>query len=215
MKTALIAGATGLIGRQLLKKLIADPWYSSVVVVSRKSIEERDSKVRNIVIGFDDLSEAKEKLVADDVFCCLGTTMKKAGSKEAFRKVDFQYPVDLARLTFHNGAKIFLLVSALGANKKSSFYYNAVKGEVEEAIGEFPFGAYHIFRPSLLLGERNESRPAEEAAKKVYKIFSFLIPEKFKGVEGSKVAAAMLYFAKSEGTGKFIHESQDLQRFNI
>jgi uncharacterized protein YbjT (DUF2867 family) len=159
-----------------------------------------------------DLKHHKE-LLADDVFCCLGTTIKQAKTKEAFRKIDFDYPLELATLLKANGATQFLLVSALGSDKNSRIFYNQVKGEVEEAIGKVGYTGYHIFRPSLLIGPRNEARAGENAAKTVYKIFGFLIPAKYKGIESIKVARAMLNFAKEDKPGTFIHESLSLQFF--
>lgn len=213
MKVALIAGATGLIGSSLLQKLIQDAAYSKIISIGRRASGLTHAKLQSIVVNFDSLDESKHLLIADDVFCCLGTTMKKAGSKDKFFKVDHDYPVALARVAHENGARQFLLVSALGADEKSSFYYNEVKGKVEKAIHAIGFESYHIFRPSLLLGPRDEKRPGEEAAKKFYRIFDFLIPSKYKGVEGSKVAEAMLFYAKEELPGKHIHPSADLQKF--
>ena len=213
MRTALIAGSTGLIGTHLLQLLLKDSHYDSVVTVTRKPESVSDLKHKNLVVDFGTLDNYSDQLKADDVFCCLGTTMKKARSKEAFYKVDHDYPLNLARLTHANGAKQFLLVSALGADTRSSFYYNEVKGKTEESIDALNFSTYHIFRPSLLLGPREENRPGEEAAKTFYRIFNFLIPAKFKGIEAGKVAAAMLHYAKAGITGKHIHNSADLQRF--
>lgn len=213
MKVALIAGATGLIGSNLLQKLIRDPAYAKIISIGRRPSSVAHEKLQSFIVDFDSLGESKHHLIADDVFCCLGTTMKKAGSKEKFFQVDHDYPVKLAQATHQNGAKQFLLVSALGANEKSSFYYNEVKGKVENTIGAIGFKSYHIFRPSLLLGQRDENRPGEEAAKKFYGIFDFLIPLKYKGIEGSKVAESMLFYAKQEVPGKHIHVSADLQQF--
>jgi uncharacterized protein YbjT (DUF2867 family) len=213
MKTALVAGATGLIGHELLAMLLDDPYYQKVTAVTRKPIEGPIGKLKNVVVEFDQLTEGRESLQADDIFCCLGTTMKKAGSKEKFRKVDFDYPVELAKAALSMGASQFLLVSAMGADKKSSFYYNQVKGEVEEAIGHVGYRSYHIFRPSLLLGHRKEHRPAEEAAKTFYRIFGFLVPERVKGIEGYKVARAMVHHAKSNRHGSFVHDSKSMQSF--
>jgi uncharacterized protein YbjT (DUF2867 family) len=213
MKVALLAGATGLIGKQLLQLLLNDPEYHKVIAITRKPLNISDQKLENIITDFDNLSSYKEKLKADNVFCCLGTTMKVAKSKDAFRKVDFTYPLELATRSFEEGAKQFLLVSSLGADKTSSIYYNQVKGETEEAIEKINFPSYHIFRPSLLLGQREESRSAEDAAKVVYGFFGFLIPEKYKAIDAAKVARAMVHFARQEQEGKFIHESKSLQSF--
>lgn len=211
MKTALIAGATGLIGKQLLQLLLDDPYYEKVKVITRKPIGLQNPKIENIVLNFDALSEYYTSLNADDVFCCLGTTIRIAKTKEAFRKVDYHYPLELARITKNQGASQYLLVSALGADKNSSVFYNKVKGEVEEAIVNVLFNSTHVFRPSLLLGDRDEQRAGEGAATTFFKLFGFLIPLKFKAIDSAKVARAMIHFAKKEDPGIHIHESRDLQ----
>jgi uncharacterized protein YbjT (DUF2867 family) len=213
MKTALVAGATGLIGSQLLDLLLNDDNYNKVIAPTRKPLDIKHPKLVNPVIDFNKLSEQSKELVADDVFCCLGTTMKQAKSKEAFRKVDFEYPLALARITKESGAQKFLLVSALGANAKSSIFYNHVKGEAEKAISAQDFKSTHIFRPSLLMGPRKEQRSGEDAAKWFYRYFGFLIPAKYKGIESIKVAKAMIVYAQRSEQGNFIHESKDLQQF--
>jgi len=213
MKTALIAGATGLIGGQLLTLLLENPAYSRVVALTRTDLPIVHPKLTQIKIDFARLGENSTALKADDVFCCLGTTMAKAGSKENFYQVDFYYPFLLAKTTQSVGAKKFMLISALGANKASNVYYNQVKGEIEEAISSVPFEAIHIFRPSLLLGPRTEKRSAEDAAKVFYKVFGFLIPKKYKAIASIKVARAMQHFASEDKKGIFIHESGALQSF--
>jgi uncharacterized protein YbjT (DUF2867 family) len=213
MKTALIAGATGLIGNQLLQLLLSDDRYNNVKVLTRKPIVIQHSKLEVIIVDFDKLSQYKNQLASNDVFCCLGTTMKQAKSKEAFKKVDLDYPLELARLTKENGATQYLLISALGADKNAGIYYNKIKGETEDAIAKENFQTLHIFRPSLLLGDRKESRSGEDAAKVFYKLFGFLIPKKYKGIEAATVARAMLFFAKQEKPGTHIHESMELQQY--
>jgi uncharacterized protein YbjT (DUF2867 family) len=210
-KVALLAGSTGLIGNQLLELLLADKYYSKIIALSRKPLAITNPKLENIVVEVEQLE--KHQLKADDVFCCLGTTMKQAGSKAAFRKVDFDYPLQLAKVLKTNGAQQFLLVSALGANKKSGIFYNQIKGEIEEAITSVGFRTLHIFRPSLLLGPRKDHRSGEEAAKVFYKIFGFLIPKKYQGLESIKVARAMQALAKKEISGVFVYESNALQEY--
>jgi uncharacterized protein YbjT (DUF2867 family) len=210
-KVALLAGSTGLIGNQLLELLLADKYYSKIIALSRKPLAITNPKLENIVVEVEQLE--KHQLKADDVFCCLGTTMKQAGSKAAFRKVDFDYPLQLAKVLKTNGAQQFLLVSALGANKKSGIFYNQIKGEIEEAITSVGFRTLHIFRPSLLLGARKDHRGGEEAAKVFYKIFGFLIPKKYQGLESIKVARAMQALAKKEISGVFVYESNALQEY--
>lgn len=211
-KVALLAGSTGLIGNQLVELLLKDPYYSKVIAISRRPLSIVHDKLENIVIKIDQLAK-QTQLIADDVFCCLGTTIKQAGSKEAFRKVDFDFPVQLAELLKAKGAKQYLLISALGSNKNSSIFYNKVKGEVEEAISSIGYDCLHIFKPSLLTGPRKEKRAGEDVAKVIYKYLGFLIPTKYKSIESIKVARAMQALAKEDKTGIFIHESDSMQRY--
>jgi uncharacterized protein YbjT (DUF2867 family) len=211
MKIAVIAGATGLIGKQLLSLLLNDPAFSKVKALTRRPLTLKHEKLQNIIIDFDRLEDYSDQLDSDDVFCCLGTTMKKAGSKQTFWRADHDYPLTLAKICIQRGAQQFLLVSALGANKNSSFYYNEVKGSVEIDIDEVGFNSFHIFRPSLLLGPRDEKRSAEDAAKTFYRLFNFLIPLKYKAIDSMKVAKAMLHFSKAGLPGKHVHHSAELQ----
>lgn len=215
MKSALVTGATGLIGKQLLNLLLQDPYYTLVKAVTRKSLDISHAKLQNVVTDFDQLIMAGDVVPfrADHVFCCLGTTIRKAGTKEAFRKVDYTYPLEVACASLLAGAQKYLLVSALGADKQSSVFYNRVKGEVEEAITALDFPEVHIFRPSLLLGPREEPRPGEDAAKVFFRLFGFLVPEKYKAIDSSAVARAMLWYAKKDDAGVHIHESAALRNF--
>jgi uncharacterized protein YbjT (DUF2867 family) len=210
MKTALIAGSTGLIGRQLLTLLLATNRYDKVIALTRHDLNMNHPKLVELHVDFSVLDQYADKLVGDDVFCCLGTTMAKAKTKERFYTVDFTYALRIAVASMLGGAKQFFLVSALGANKNASVFYNRVKGEVEEAVSNLGFETLHILRPSLLLGPRGEQRSAEDAAKFVYKWFGFLIPQKYKGIESSQVARAMLHYASLEEKGRFIHESREM-----
>jgi len=212
MKTALIAGATGLVGKQLLEKLLASGRYDTVIALGRKAPGMQHSKLTSVITtDFTHLQEELAGFQPDDVFCCLGTTMAKAGSKEKFYEVDFQYPLNLAKATFALGATQYLLVSALGADENSSIYYNRVKGALENAIAVVGFDTVHIFRPSLLLGPRAEKRAGEDAAKFAYRILSFAIPAKYKAISSRRVATVMLDFASRDNKGVFIHESRDMQ----
>ena len=213
MKTALVAGCSGLIGSQLLNLLLNDSRYSRIVAISRTPLDLTHAKLKNVVLDFSRLKENTADLACDDIFCCLGTTIKKVKTKEAFRKVDFEYPLELAKVGKELGAEKYLLVSALGANKNSSIFYNQVKGEVEEAIAKVGFPTLHIFRPSLLVGPRVEQRSGEDAAKWVYKIFGFMIPSKYSAIESIKVARAMISFSQTADHGVCIHESKTLQAY--
>ena len=211
MKTALIAGATGLVGSHLLPLLLSGDRYERVIAITRKPLPEHPRLVQVNI----DMSDAASYQAhpADDVYCCLGTTIAVAGSKENFRKVDFTFPSVMAKALLARGASQYMLVSALGANKNSSIFYNRVKGEVEESISGAGYRSVHIFRPSLLLGNRTEKRSGEDAAKIFYKIFGFLIPKKYKGVDASKVANAMYQCASLDEAGLHVHTSGEIQRY--
>ncbi len=218
MAKALIAGATGLVGSRLLELLIQSEDYNEVVALARKPIPiaigtHASPRFVNRVVDFDQLDRHASELKADDVFCCLGTTIRQAGSQEAFRKVDYEYPLSLAKVTRAQGAKQFLLVTAMGSSKGSSIFYNRVKGEVEEAIAAVGFPAYHIFRPSMLLGDRKEKRAGEAVGKVVMSALDFLLPANFKAIHGERVAHAMLEIAKQKQQGMHIHPSGELQRY--
>jgi uncharacterized protein YbjT (DUF2867 family) len=212
MKTALIVGATGLVGKNLLDLLLQSDEYNKVIVISRQALS-LPTKAELVITDYKTLQNDVDKLIADDVFCCLGTTIRKAKTKEAFKEVDFDYPLSIAKITLENGAKHFLLVSALGANANSSIFYNKVKGEIEQAISTLGFESFSVLRPSLLLGERSEQRAGEDAAKLFYKIFGLLIPKKYKGIEAKQVAKAMFLIANDKKSGMRVFESDALQDF--
>jgi uncharacterized protein YbjT (DUF2867 family) len=212
-KTALLAGATGLIGSQLLPMLLASERYAKVIVVGRKAVPVIHPKLVQVVTDLDHLEAVRLKLIADDVYCCLGTTMKQAGSKEAFFKVDFLFVVQLAAVAASNFASQFMVVSSMGADAGSNIYYSRVKGEMEAAVRQAPFRAIHIFRPSLLLGERAQPRLGERVAAVVMRAATPLLRGpllKYQAVTGAAVAAAMLRVAEDDGGGIWVHESDEL-----
>jgi uncharacterized protein YbjT (DUF2867 family) len=212
-KTALLAGASGLIGSQLLPLLLASDRYSKVIVLARKETGTVHPKIESHVIDFDNLQNLGEALKCDDVYCCLGTTMKQAGSKEAFRKVDFDYPLALAHATRKLGAKQYSIVTAMGANRDSSIFYNQVKGEVEDAISAIDFESIHIYRPSLLLGPRRNTRVGEIVGGVLGKLFMVITPKRYRPIKSLKVARAMLSYASREEEGIYFHPSDTLQTY--
>jgi uncharacterized protein YbjT (DUF2867 family) len=213
MKTALLAGATGLIGSQLLPLLLASERYAKVIVVGRRKLPMLHPKLVQVTTELDQMEEVRLKLITDDVFCCLGTTMRQAGSKEAFFKVDFLYVVKLAALSAANFASQFMVVSSMGAAADSRVYYSRVKGEMEEAVRQAPFRAIHIFRPSLLLGERAQPRVGERFGAILLRALRPLLRGpllKYRPVTGAAVAAAMLRAAEDDGGGIRVHESDEI-----
>ncbi|MEI7978689.1 MAG: NAD-dependent epimerase/dehydratase family protein [Bacteroidota bacterium] len=213
MKTAIIVGSTGLVGSHLLELLTNNSNYSSIKVIVRKTSNNRIRKVNELVVNFNHLSLVKNDLIGDDVFCCLGTTIKNARSKEAFKKVDYEYCVSIAQLCFENGAKNFYIVSALGANKNSSVFYNKVKGEMEEVISKIGFNSIYIFQPSLLLGNRKEFRLGEKIAQFIFKPLSKIMIgslKKYAAIESNKVAYAMNYFSNNNKQGVHIISNEQM-----
>lgn len=207
-KTALIAGATGLVGRLLLEKLLASDDYTQVKVLGRTLPAARPPKLHFILSDFSDLEKLGAQLAADDVFCGLGTTLRRAGSKAAFERVDYHMVVDLARAAKKAGAKRFLVVSAAGSSMRSPSFYSRVKARMEQAVGEAGLDSVHILRPSLLLGDRAEFRPAEWLAQKLSPLLSRLLDgplKKYRPIHAEAVAEAMLQLAQREDSGVRVH----------
>ncbi|MFC5470460.1 NAD(P)H-binding protein [Cohnella suwonensis] len=203
-KTALVAGATGLIGKQLVRQLLDDPNYGRVIALSRKAIPADHPKLEVVAVSLETLAEVAPTLRADDWFCALGTTIKQAGSQEAFRRVDYEYPMALGRRAAASGASRFLLVSAAGASANSSIFYSRVKGELERDLGGLALPSLQIFRPSLLLGDREQIRRGEKLWSAVMKAVGPLLLgplKRYRAIHGRTVAAAMIRAANGAGAG--------------
>ena len=209
MKTALIIGGTGLIGKQLTQLLLADKRYSKIVLLLRRQLDMVHDKLIQVVFDFDNPDSSL--VVADEIYCCLGTTIKVAGSKAAFYKVDHDYVINTAKAGFLNGAKKFALVSSMGANKASAIFYNKTKGETEEDARSIGFESLYIFRPSLLLGNRTEFRLGESIGKFLMVPLAFLMPKKYKPIQASQVAHAMVTAMNKAEAGIHIFESDSIE----
>lgn len=193
--SVLLMGATGLIGRHCLEHLLASPNIDKVIAPTRRTIKNRDKKLRNILIDFDSLDEHEELFQVDAIICCLGTTIKQAGSREAFRKVDFQYALETAQLGRSKKAKAFYLVTAIGADSKSLFFYNRVKGELERKLRQLEYDSLSIYQPSLLIGDREDRRRAEYVLTKVASIANPFLSgglSKYSAIRAELVAKAMV-----------------------
>jgi len=213
-RTALLAGATGLVGGHCLRLLLENDLFERVVTIARSPIETGDPKHVHHVIDFDRISDYRDLIQCNDVFCCLGTTMKKAGSKEAFRKVDYHYPVALGETALANGADHYLLVSSIGADPGSSVFYLRVKGETEQALRALSYHSLSIFRPSLLTGERKEKRPGERFTEQALDLFSFLLRgplRVYRPVEAKDVAAAMVWVAVERPVGVNVYDADRIR----
>ena len=211
--TATLVGATGLIGSYLLDELLNDPHFDIVRILIRRPIDITHPKLEKKIVDFNDSDSLLVALSNSDVvFCSVGTTNKKVkGDKEAYRKIDFDIPVKLARFCKMTGCQKFILVSSAGANSKSRNFYQRLKGETEEAVKSVGLEIVHIMRPSLLLGERKEFRLGENIGKALMTSLSFLIPDKYKAIQGKDVAKVMLVLSKKNDEGVFVHENSEIR----
>lgn len=213
MKRAVLFGASGLVGSALLLLLLQDDSYTEIVSFGRRALDIEHPRLISRTISFSNLGEYQEWLPKSDVFCCLGTTIKTAGSREAFRLVDHTYPLEIARLSLAAGASQFLVITAMGADSSSSFFYNRVKGELEHDLKQLSLPALHIFRPSLLLGDRREHRLAESFAARLAPLLTPLLIGPFRTyrpVQAADVAKAMLYAARKDDGGQHVYPSDKI-----
>lgn len=214
-RSALVLGATGLVGGHCLDLLLADDAWDRVTTLGRRPAAREHPKLEQRTADFGRLEEHAEAFGVDDVFCCLGTTIRAAGSREAFRRVDHDYAVAAARLASERGARHFLLVTALGADPASGVFYNRVKGETERDVSGLPFASVSILRPSLILGERAERRTAEALAQRVAPLLGAILVgplRRYRAIEARAVARAMVRLAKEAAPGVRIAESDELAR---
>jgi uncharacterized protein YbjT (DUF2867 family) len=212
--SSLLLGATGLVGGHVLDLLLDDPAYGRVVVLGRRSIDRTHPKLQQHVADLGRLDEHAALFAVDDVFCCLGTTIRAAGSQEAFRRVDHDYVVGSARVAAGAGARRYLLVTAAGANADSRIFYNRVKGEAEAGVRAQPFEGVVILRPSLILGPRAERRTSEALAQRVAPALGWMMIgplRRYRAVDAAAIARAMVRAAKERTRGVRIVESEEIQ----
>ncbi|WP_413288468.1 NAD(P)H-binding protein [Bdellovibrio sp. HCB337] len=211
---AVITGASGLVGKSLLQKLFQESGVTQVVSVSRRSLGVQDPKLKEVLVAdFADLPSHQKELQGDLYFCCLGTTIKTAGSQENFRKVDYQAVVDFGKIAKANNAKSFVLISAAGAKKDSAIFYNQVKGETEDALRALKLNSLSIFRPGFLLGHRQEVRRGEQMVGAVLKLVSPVLSENIQKTMATDVdglAVHMLQAGKIASPGITVIESKNI-----
>jgi uncharacterized protein YbjT (DUF2867 family) len=213
-KTALVIGSSGLIGSHLVIQLLSNPNFEKVIVFNRRPCLILHPKIEEHIIDFNNLKAIEPYVKGDVMFCTMGTTIKKAGSKEAFRLVDVEYPEQFAEMALHNQVKQFLIISSLGADLNSNNFYLKTKGEIETFLQNSAFKSVSILRPSLLLGDRKEFRLGEKIASYVLPVLSlFLIGpfKKYRAIEAKTVAKAMLEIALQNKSGFNIYQSDELQ----
>jgi uncharacterized protein YbjT (DUF2867 family) len=205
----LILGATGLVGRQALDLALADPRVDAVTAPVRRPLPDHP-KLKAPQVDFDRLPVDASVWAADAVVCALGTTMRTAGSREAFRRVDLAYPMAVARLTRDAGAEAFVLNSAIGADAASRFFYNRVKGELERDLAGLGFPSLTFVRPGLIGGRRDESRPAERVASVVLRALGPVLPRGWRINPASNIAAALIAAAVAGRTGVRVVSASEL-----
>jgi len=213
-KTALIAGASGLCGGHCLQLLLKDTDYEWVTSIVRRPSGVEHPKLTEVIVDFDQLNDHAELFKVDHVYCCLGTTIKVAGSKEAFRRVDQVYPLSMAELSELTDVRSFSIITALGSDSGSMIFYNKVKGEVEDSLRNLSIPSIGILQPSMLLGDRSEQRMGESIGKVAMKLTSALFQgplKKYKAIEGAQVARAMVTISKNEKPGCNTYLSDVLQ----
>jgi uncharacterized protein YbjT (DUF2867 family) len=213
--TAILLGASGLAGGFCLQALLADTHYSKIRLLNRRALTiASHRRLKQSTVDFESLSLV-DFYDVEDVFCALGTTIRKAGSREAFRRVDFEYPLTAAKLARQAGAKQFVLVSSVGADPKSKNLYLRTKGELEQEICNLRFDAVHIFRPSLLLGRREESRSGERLLQAIAPLLNLVMLgglRRYRGFPAVAVGEAMVVAAREGNSGLFIYQYDEIAR---
>ncbi|MDQ0220994.1 NAD-dependent epimerase/dehydratase family protein [Peribacillus cavernae] len=213
-KSALIVGASGLVGRELLQYLLNERDYRRVVTLVREPLGIQHPKLLEVPVDFDRLDTHRERFDVDDVFCCLGTTIKKAKTREEMAKVDIGYPLAVAKLAYENAAKQFLVISSMGADPDSRIWYSRMKGVLEQEVKKVGFPSLNIFRPSLLLGNRKEFRLGESAAASILPLLSFLLVgslKRYKAIQAKTVALAMYRSAQRDNHGITTYLSHEIE----
>ncbi len=211
MATAWIAGGTGLVGGVLLRRLVQEAFLEKVVALGRRNAAFEHPKLTQVIVDFSSVASFDSLPRVDVVFSCLGTTIKKAGSRAAFRSVDHDAVVTLARAAREKGARAFLHVSALGADPKSMIFYNAVKGQVEDTVARVGIPSVYAFRPSILDGQRRESRPGERIGLVAMRALGPIIG-KYRPTPVEAVAKAMIAFARNPLPGSHVVEADAILR---
>lgn len=208
MRKAILFGGTGLVGSYLLNELLNNDHYSEVIAVTRRPISIQHPKLKTVIGDYASLSQLKDHIYADDIFIALGTTQRATPDRAKYYEVDHDYPLLAASIAKDQGASSVFLVSSIGANPDSRTFYLKTKGELERGIVALNFEHTHIFRPSMILGNRSEHRPGESIMKKVWKLIDPLFIgklSKYKGIEGKSIAVAMVNSALKDSDKVKIH----------
>tara|TARA_A100001011_G_C13986005_1_gene705281 strand:- start:88 stop:750 length:663 start_codon:yes stop_codon:yes gene_type:complete len=205
-KKALIIGATGLVGKTLLAQLEASPDYRSIISISRSQLSTKSKKTTHILTDFHHLDSYENAFAVDDIFCCIGTTLKEIKSLDLYKIIELYFPKTIARLGKQNNAKSIAIISCIGANPESPNYYLSIKGKLEEIIQAFDFESTHIYRPSLITGKRKTTRFKELLVHPFCSLCRFIpFLSQFAPVSASQLAKAMLFNTLLDKKGTFYY----------
>ena len=213
--TVCLAGASGLVGRELMQILAHVEGIAKIIALTRSPLGKIPPHVDNLIVNFDQIENHSHSLHADIFVCCLGTTLKKAGSKKEFERVDFDYALKFAKVAESVGAKKLLIITSMGADSESFFFYNRVKGQIENAVKKLAIPQIEIFRPSLIIGNRKEQRLAEEWAQKFSPVFNALCIgplQKYRSITATDIAKAMAIASMNYNVGLFVYSSDEIQK---
>jgi uncharacterized protein YbjT (DUF2867 family) len=214
-KKAIIVGASGLIGSNLLDILLAQPDYHEVLIIARKKSKNKNTKISQLIIDFEELEKYADKITGDVIFCCLGTTRSATPDLAEYRKIDHDYPVKLAEIAVRNGIEQFHYISAIGANSQSSNFYTKIKGDAENDLKNVGLKSLQIYEPSLLIGNRKKRRLIESAAAVIMKIINPLLVgklNKYRAIKAIDVAKAMYKQSLKNKVGVYTYTTDKIQK---
>jgi uncharacterized protein YbjT (DUF2867 family) len=212
---AVIAGASGLVGSELLSILLQSTQYDEVLILVRKELPVQHKKLVQLIVDFDNLDQHQQVINGHVIFCCLGSTKSKTPNLLIYRKIDHDYPVKLAQIAVKNKMPHFHLVSAIGADSKSGNFYTKMKGETENDVQAAGIRSLHIYQPSLLTGNRKEHRLAERIATNIMKVIDPLLIgglQKYRSIAAATVAMAMFKQSLNQEEGVFVHPSDHIKQ---
>ncbi|HLK30757.1 MAG TPA: NAD(P)H-binding protein [Puia sp.] len=217
MKKAIIAGASGLIGSHLLQIILDRDEYDEVLILVRKELPLQHKKLKQLVIDYTRLKDYTASIKGDAIFCCLGTTSKKTPDETEYRKIDHDYPLQLAEIARGNNIAQYHLVSAASANASSKIFYSRLKGETEDDIKKTGLSSLQIYRPMLLTGNRNEKRTGEGIATAIFKVIDPLLIgglKKYRSIAGKTVATTIYKQSLKNENGVFVYRSDKIQELS-
>jgi uncharacterized protein YbjT (DUF2867 family) len=210
----ILTGASGLIGSNLLTELIRSESISEILLLARKSSGISNPKVKELILTFDDLSWHSSDLQGDIIYSCIGTTKSETPDSKLYRKIDLEYPLNLAKIALKNGVQQFHIISSLGANAESANSYLKLKGELEQELKKLNIKSLHIYQPSFLIGKRKEYRLADKIMKPIFKLIDPLLIgplKKYRSIQATDVAKVMLKQSLKDLNGTFIYPSIQIQ----